>query len=78
MDILEKVYYDWQDNSVDTQEIKKSYYKADRMINKLTTDLNKEEILQLSDAIVGYGAETQKQGFFAGFNIAIQLMFNRK
>lgn len=78
MDILEKLYYDWQDSSLDTQEIKENYYEADRIMKKLETDQNKKEILLLSDAIVGYGAELQKQGFFAGYNIAIQLMFNRK
>ena len=78
MDILEEVYYYWQDSSVDTQEITKKYYKADRIMKKLETDQNKKEILLLSDAIVEYGTELQKQGFFAGYNIAIQLIFNRK
>lgn len=63
--MIEELYYKWCDNlQYENNEENKAYKEAEKI---LTT-------IEQADALNNYGTITQKNGFIAGFDMAIKLL----
>lgn len=76
--ILEKIYYEWLEDSEETKEVKEAYREIEKFNDLLKNSLKKEDFFKLDDAIVEHFSVGQKQGFMAGFEICKKLLLGGK
>lgn len=80
MDALELLYFNWNEKSGRNQEIANITEEMDKVMFTIKQKKKIESIdfNKLDELIGDYGALSEKEGFYAGFKIAIQLLMGIK
>lgn len=80
MQILETLYYEWNNNSGRSRESDPIVKEMDRIIDaaKKGGAMTTNHFYKLDDLIGEYGAISEKEGFMAGFEMCKQLLLGGK